>query len=123
MELFLSVLRAFVCGGILCLIGQVLIDKTALTPAKILTAYVVTGVLLGALGLYEPILSWGGAGASVPLTGFGANLARGVKKAVTEQGLFGALTGGVTAASAGLTAAIFFGALAAFFGRSQDKTR
>lgn len=122
MELFLSVLRAFVCGGILCLIGQILIDKTALTPAKILTAYVVAGVILGALGLYEPILKWGGAGASVPLTGFGANLARGVKKAVAERGWFGALTGGVTAASAGLTAAIFFGALAAFFGRSQDKT-
>ena len=122
MELFLSVLRAFVCGGILCLIGQILIDKTALTPAKILTAYVVAGVILGALGLYEPILNWGGAGASVPLTGFGASLAKGVRKAVSEQGWFGALTGGVTAASAGLTAAIFFGALAAFFGRSQDKT-
>ena len=122
MELFLSVLRAFVCGGILCLIGQILIDKTALTPAKILTAYVVAGVILGALGLYEPILNWGGAGASVPLTGFGANLAKGVRKAVAEQGWFGALTGGVTSASAGLTAAIFFGALAAFFGRSQDKT-
>lgn len=121
MALFLSVLRAFVCGGILCLIGQILIDKTALTPAKILTAYVVAGVVLGALGLYEPLAKWGGAGATVPLTGFGANLAREVKQAVAERGLFGAFTGGITAASAGLTSAIFFGALAAFFGRSRDK--
>ena len=86
MELFSAVLRAFFCGGILCLIGQILIDKTALTPAKILTSYVVAGVLLGAAGLYAPIQEWGGAGAAVPLTGFGANLAKGVREAVAEQG-------------------------------------
>ena len=121
MELLQQVLRAFLCGGILCLIGQILIDKTSLTPAKILTSYVVAGVLLGALGIYEPILRWGGAGASVPLTGFGANLARGVKTAVEEKGLLGAFTGGLIAASGGITAAIFFGGLAAIFSRSRDK--
>lgn len=121
MELFYAVLRAFICGGILCLIGQVLIDKTSLTPAKILTFYVVAGVLLGALGIYEPISKWGGAGASVPLTGFGANLAKGVKKAVEEQGLLGAFTGGLKAAAGGLTAAIFFGWLAAVLAKSKDK--
>lgn len=121
MELFQQVFRAFICGGILCLIGQILIDKTALTPAKILTSYVVAGVVLGALGIYEPVLRWGGAGASVPLTGFGANLAKGVKTAVEEKGLLGAFTGGLTAASGGITAAIFFGGLAAIFSRSRDK--
>ncbi len=122
MALFGEVIRAFLCGGILCLIGQVLIDKTALTPAKILTSYVVAGVLLGALGLYEPILRWGGAGASVPLTGFGANLAKGVRRAVAEQGLMGAFTGGLTAAAGGVAAAVFFGALAALFARSRDRS-
>ena len=102
MKLFLEVLRAFLCGGILCLLGQILIDKTSLTPAKILTSYVVVGVVLGALGIYQPILNWGGAGASVPLTGFGANLAKGVKTAVEEKGLIGAFTGGLTAAAGGL---------------------
>lgn len=121
MELFSAVLRAFLCGGILCLIGQILIDKTALTPAKILTCYVVAGVLLGAVGLYAPIQEWGGAGASVPLTGFGANLAKGVRKAVAEQGVLGAFTGGMKAAAGGLTAAIFFGWIAALLARSQDK--
>ena len=121
MELFKEVLRAFLCGGALCLIGQILIDKTALTPAKILTSYVVAGVLLGALGIYEPIAAWGGAGATVPLTGFGANLAKGVRKAVEEQGLIGAFTGGLTAAAGGITAATFFGALAAIFSKSKDK--
>lgn len=121
MDFILELLRAFLCGGILCLIGQVLIDKTSLTPAKILTSYVVAGVLLGALGIYEPILQWGGAGASVPLTGFGANLAKGVKAAVDEKGLIGAFTGGLTAAAGGITAAIFFGGLAAIFSRSRDK--
>ncbi len=121
MELFYAVLRAFLCGGILCLIGQILIDKTALTPAKILTCYVVAGVLLGAVGLYAPIQEWCGAGASVPLTGFGANLAKGVREAVAEQGLLGAFTGGMKAAASGLTAAIFFGWIAALLARSQDK--
>ena len=122
MELCASVFRAFLCGGILCLIGQILIDKTALTPAKILTCYVVAGVLLGAVGLYDPIQTWGGAGASVPLTGFGANLAKGVRDTVAEQGILGAFTGGIKAAAGGLTAAIFFGWIAALLARSQDKS-
>ena len=121
MELFSAVLRAFFCGGILCLISQILIDKTALTPAKILTSYVVAGVLLGAAGLYAPIQEWGGAGAAVPLTGFGANLAKGVREAVAEQGVLGAFTGGMKAAAGGLTTAIFFGWVAALLARSQDK--
>ena len=121
MELLVSLIKAFLCGGALCLIGQLLIDKTPLTPAKILTLYVVAGVALGAVGIYEPFAKWAGAGASVPLTGFGANLARGVKKAVDQTGLIGALSGGITAAAAGLSAAIFFGWLAGVFGKSQDK--
>ena len=88
--------RAFLLGGLLCALGQILIDRTALTPAKILTGYVTAGVLLSAFGLYQPLADWGGAGATVPLTGFGHLLARGVRKAVAEQGLLGALTGGVT---------------------------
>ncbi len=120
MELFSSLFRAFVCGGFLCLIGQILIDKTNLTPARILTGYVVVGVLLGALGIYQPLLDWGGAGASVPLTGFGANLAKGVREAVDKNGLLGALTGGLTASSGGIAAAIFFSLLGAAFAKSRD---
>ena len=120
MDLLSSLLKAFLCGGILCLIGQILIDKTALTPAKILTGYVVAGVILGALGLYQPLLDWAGAGASVPLTGFGAALAKGVKEAVAEKGLLGAFTGGINACAGGITAAIFFGAIAAILGKSKD---
>lgn len=122
MKLILETLQAFLCGGILCVIGQILIDKTSLTPAKILTSYVVAGVVLGGLGIYEPILKWGGMGASIPLTGFGANLAKGVRIAVAEKGLLGAFTGGITAAAGGITAAIFFGALAALFAKSRDKS-
>lgn len=122
MELFLTFLRAFLTGGILCLIGQVLIDKTSLTPAKILTVYVVAGVVLGGVGIYEPIVKWGGSGATVPLTGFGYNLAKGVKKAVEEQGVLGAFTGGLRAGSGGTAAAIFFGALAAAIFRTKDKS-
>lgn len=114
-------LKAFLVGGLLCLIGQLLIDKTGLTPARILTAYVVSGVVLGALGVYEPLADWAGAGATVPLTGFGYNLARGVKTAVAEQGLLGALTGGFTAAAGGIAAAVFFGLLAGLFARPRDK--
>ena len=102
-------LNAFLCGGILCAIGQILIDKTPLTPARILTGYVVCGVLLTAIGVYEPIVKWGGAGATVPLTGFGYSLATGAREAVEESGLLGALTGGVTATAAGIAAAIVFG--------------
>ena len=113
--------NAFLCGGILCLIGQILIDKTKLTPAKILVTYVTAGVILSALGLYQPLVDWGGAGATVPLTGFGHLLAKGVKKAVGEQGLLGAFTGGSTAAAGGITAAIFFGFLVALVGKSHPK--
>ena len=91
MDLFLEYLRAFLCGGLLCLIGQILIDRTTLTPAKILVIYVVSGVVLGGLGIYKYIVQWGGAGATVPLTGFGYLLAKGVRKAVAEQGVMGAL--------------------------------
>ena len=115
-------LNAFLCGGVLCAIGQLLIDKTALTPAKILVCYVTAGVILSALGLYQPLADWGGAGATVPLTGFGHLLARGVKQAVAERGVLGALTGGVTAAAGGITAAIFFGFLVALIGKPKPKS-
>ena len=105
--------KAFLCGGMLCLIGQILIDKTPLTPAKILVSYVTAGVILSAVGLYQPLVDWGGAGATVPLTGFGHLLAKGVRKAVAEEGVLGALTGGTTAAAGGIAAAIFFGFLVA----------
>jgi len=114
-------LKAFAVGGLLCAAGQILIDKTALTPARILTAYVVAGVLLGAAGLYGPFAEWAGAGASVPLTGFGNLLAEGVRKAVDERGLLGAFTGGLTASAGGICAAVFFGVLMALCFRSRDK--
>lgn len=114
-------LAAFLCGGMLCLIGQLLIDKTKLTPARILVVYVVAGVILGATGLYRPLVDLCGAGATVPLTGFGYNLAAGVSKGVAESGLLGALMGGVTSAAGGITAAVFFGYLAAMFFRSKPK--
>ena len=114
-------LNAFLCGGILCAIGQILIDKTKLTPARILTGYVVAGVLLSALGLYEPIADWGGAGATVPLTGFGHALAKGVRRAVAEQGWLGVLTGGLTATAGGITAAVVFGVLMALLFKPGDK--
>ena len=112
-------LRAFLCGGVLCVIGQLLIDKTKLTPARILVAYVTLGVVLGGVGLYEPIADWGGAGATVPLTGFGYLLSKGVKQAVAEQGLLGVLTGGITAAAGGITAAVFFGFLVSLLFKSK----
>ena len=111
MDVLLQYLKAFAVGGLLCVIGQLLIDYTKLTPARILTSYVVAGVILGALGIYQPLADWAGAGANVPLTGFGNAIAKGVKKAVAEDGILGALTGGFTAASAGLAAAVFFGLL------------
>lgn len=114
-------LAAFLCGGVLCLIGQLLIDKTKLTPARILVVYVVAGVILGATGLYRPLVDLCGAGATVPLTGFGYNLAAGVSKGVAESGFLGALMGGVTAAAGGITAAVFFGYLVAMFFRSKPK--
>ena len=114
-------LKAFLVGGLLCVIGQILIDKTMLTPARILTAYVVAGVVLGAVGLYEPLVKWAGAGATVPLTGFGYNLAKGVKAAVQEKGLLGVRTGGFEAAAGGIAAAILFGFLAGLFCKPKDK--
>ena len=114
-------LKAFLVGGAICCICQVLIDKTSLTPARILTGCVVTGVLLGALGLYPALAEWAGAGATVPLTGFGNLLAQGTREAVDRDGLLGALTGPLTAASVGITAAVLFGTLAALCFPSREK--
>ena len=114
-------LKAFLCGGILCAVGQILIDKTRLTPARILTGYVVAGVILSAAGVYGPLAEWGGAGATVPLTGFGHSLARGVQKAVGEQGWLGVFTGGLTATAGGITAAVVFAVIMAFLFRPGDK--
>jgi stage V sporulation protein AE len=113
--------KAFLVGGGLCVIGQLLIDLTKLTPARILTMYVVAGVVLGAIGVYEPLAKWAGAGATVPLTGFGNLLAKGVRQAVEEKGLLGAFTGGFTAASGGICAAIFFGLLVSLVFKSKEK--
>lgn len=113
--------KAFLVGGLFCLVGQILIDKTKLTPARILVGYVVTGVILGALGLYQPIIDFAGAGASVPLTGFGATLAKGVKDAIGEHGPLGILTGGLKATAGGITAAIVFGLLAGILFKPKDK--
>lgn len=115
-------IKAFVIGGLFCVIAQILIDKTKLTPARILVTYVVAGVILGAIGVYQPLVDFAGAGATVPLTGFGNLLAKGVHKAVTEQGLLGALTGGVTAAAAGITAAILFGFIIAVIFKPKEKS-
>lgn len=115
-------LKAFLLGGVLCAIGQILIDKTKLTPARILVLYVVAGVVLGALGLYQPLIDWGGAGASIPLTGFGNTLAKGVKEAVQKDGLLGVIIGGVKAAAGGITAAVVFGYLAALLFKPKDKS-
>ena len=115
--------KVFFVGGALCVIGQLLIDYTRLTPARILTGFVVAGVILGALGIYGPLSDWAGAGATVPLTGFGWNLAKGVKKAVAEDGLLGVFTGGFTAAAGGLCAAVLFGLLAALLGKPKDKNK
>ena len=115
-------LKAFVMGGILCAIGQILIDKTRLTPARILVAYVVAGVVLGGTGLYEYLVEWGGAGATVPLTGFGYTLSKGVREAVAAEGLTGALTGGLKATAGGISAAVLFGFLSAVLFSPKDKS-
>ena len=114
-------LKAFLIGGALCLIGQLLIDKTGLTPARILVCYVVAGVILGGVGLYGPFAEFAGAGASVPLTGFGNLLAKGVKEAVDEQGFLGIFTGGLKATAGGITAVIAAGLLASLLFRAKDK--
>ena len=115
-------LRAFAAGGILCVIGQILIDKTKLTPARILVSYVVAGVILGGVGLYKPFADFAGAGATVPLTGFGYNLAKGVKSAIDEQGFLGIFTGGLKSAAGGITAAITAGLLVSLIFKPKDKS-
>ncbi|WP_457920552.1 stage V sporulation protein AE [Pseudobacteroides cellulosolvens] len=105
----MTYLNAFIIGGLICAVGQILIDKTKLTPARILVLFVTTGTILGALGIYQKVVDVGGAGATVPLTGFGYNLAKGAIKDVDQYGLLGAFTGGIRAAAAGITAAVFFG--------------
>lgn len=115
----MQLLRAFLVGGMICVIGQLLLSLTKLTPARILVGFVISGVILTALGFYEPLIEFGGAGASVPLTGFGYTLAKGVEKAVAEKGWLGIFTGGFTAAAAGIAAAIFFGYLFALLCRPK----
>lgn len=117
----MNYLMAFLVGGTLCLIGQVLIDCTKMTPARILVTYVVSGVILTALGLYEPLVNIAGAGATVPLTGFGYSLAKGVQKAIGEYGALGILSGGITATAAGITAAVVFGYIAALLTKPKEK--
>lgn len=122
MQIFLNCLYAFLVGGAICLIGQVLIDFTKLTPARILVSFVVMGVFLTAIGVYGPIVEFAGAGATVPLMGFGYSLANGVKEAVKEYGLIGALSGGLTATAAGITASVTFGLIMSLLFKSGDKT-
>ena len=120
--MLLSLLKAFVVGGLFCIIGQLLIDLTHLTPAKILVSYVVAGVVLGAVGIYRPFAEWAGAGATVPLVGFGSILAQGVKEAVAEKGVLGIVTGGMTAGAAGISAAVVFAMIAALIFRPKAKS-
>ena len=115
-------IKAFVVGGLLCVIGQVLIDKTKLTPARILVSYVVIGVFLGAVGLYDKLLDFAGAGAAVPLTGFGNTLAKGVREAIDESGFLGIFTGGLKATAGGIAAAVFFGLLMGLIFKPKDKS-
>lgn len=121
MDMLMEYVWAFLIGGALCLIGQLLIDLTKLTPARILTSYVVAGVILGGLGWYEPLVEFAGGGASVPLTGFGYLLSKGVREAVDENGLLGVFLGGFTSCAGGIAAAIFFGLLAALIFKSGTK--
>ena len=118
---FLQYVYCFLCGGMLCAIGQLLIDLTQLTPARILTGYVVAGVVLQAVNLYQPLVNWAGCGATVPLTGFGYSLAKGVEKAVAEKGIIGIFTGGLTATAGGIAAAVIFGLIAAAMVRPKEK--
>lgn len=118
----MMLLKAFIAGGFLCLIGQILIDKTKLTPARILVSYVVVGVILGAVGLYQPFAEFAGAGATVPLTGFGYTLAKGVKEAVDDSGLIGVFTGGLKSTAGGITAAVLMGLLVSLIFKAKDKS-
>lgn len=120
-NVFLDYVFCFLCSGVLCAIGQLLIDLTQLTPARILTGYVVAGVVLQAIGVYQPIVDWAGCGATVPLTGFGYSLAKGVEKAVAEKGLLGVLTGGLSATAGGIAAAVVFALIAAALCRPKEK--
>lgn len=113
--------KAFIVGGLLCVIGQILIDKTKLTPARILVAYVVAGVFLGAIGIYKPLADYAGCGATVPLTGFGFTLSKGVREAVSQNGLIGAFTGGLMSTAGGITAAVTAGLLCGLLFRAKDK--
>ena len=113
---------AFIIGGLFCTVGQILIDKTKLTPARILVSYVVIGVILGGCGLYEPVIDFAGAGATVPLTGFGYTLSKGVREAIAESGFIGVLTGGLKATAGGITAAIIVGLLVSLLFRAKDKS-
>ena len=115
-------LKAFLCGGLLCVIGQILIDKTKLTPARILVSYVVIGVFLGAIGIYKPFAEFAGAGATVPLTGFGYTLVKGVKEAITENGFLGILTGGLKATAGGITAAMASGLIVSLIFKPKDRS-
>ncbi len=121
MEMFMEYLRAFLVGGAFCALAQVLIDRTRITPARILVMYVVAGVFLGAVGLYKPLADFAGTGATTPLTGFGFLISEGVKKAVDKDGFMGIFTGGITAAAGGITASIVFSLLAACLVRSKPK--
>ena len=118
---FMQLLRCFVVGGIICIIGQILIDKTKLTPARILVIFVTTGAILGGLGIYQYLIDFAGCGATVPLTGFGANLAKGTLEAVKENGLLGAFIGGVRASAGGIAAAVFFGYIASLIAKPKMK--
>lgn len=121
MEIVLQLLKAFAVGGAICVIGQLLIDLTRLTPAKILVSFVIIGVVLGGIGVYEPLAEWAGAGATLPLTGFGYSLAKGTKEALGEDGLLGVLSGPLSSASVGIMAAVICGLVVSVFAKSKDK--
>ena len=121
MDFFFGLLKAFFVGGLFCLLGQILLDNTRLTPARILVGFVSAGVLLGALGVYRPLVDWAGAGATVPLTGFGYALAEGAKEAVRKDGLTGALTGALSAGAGGITAAVLCGLVASIVAKPKEK--
>ena len=118
----MEILKAFLAGGLLCAVGQILVDKTRLTPARILVAYVVLGVILGAIGVYKPFVDFAGAGATVPLTGFGYLLSKGVKEAVAQSGFIGILSGGLKAAAGGITVAVFAAVVMSLIFRAKDKS-
>ena len=121
MEMFWEYARAFLVGGVICAIGQVLIDYTKLTPARILVSFVVLGVALGAAGVYQPLVEWAGGGASIPLTGWGNAIAKGTQDAIREKGVYGVLSGGLAASAAGIAAAMFFGLLGAVVFKPKEK--